>query len=239
LRGNRESGGQSGERARDDHDGRGCRDRRATPADTGTRLYRGQGYFFGRPCPVNVHVELPSYGSRRMTFALNAENCGVIPRVKPGQQASTAADAGDGGSRRWCRVRARAKPRRGTRPIPTCRIISDASAPLESHPKRATALWVRLLPYRSRASSSASKQKPVSMVFDRRHARTARLAQSMIATRYRKPCAALGGGAHVLLVRPKPPPGQRLRKSRRLPARLRDPRLHPNRHQTTRERVGF
>src|SRR6478672_12989906 len=29
--------------------------------------------------------------------------------------------------------------------------------------------------------------KPVSIVFDKRHARTARLAQSIIATRYRKP----------------------------------------------------
>src|SRR5882762_8054279 len=30
-------------------------------------------------------------------------------------------------------------------------------------------------------------QQPASMVFDKRQARTARLAQSMIATRYRKP----------------------------------------------------
>ena len=38
-------------------------------------------------------------------------------------------------------------------------------------------------PYRVRASSRASVQKPASSVFDSRQARTYRLAQSMIATR--------------------------------------------------------
>jgi len=45
------------------------------------------------------------------------------------------------------------------------------------------------VPCLARASSSAAMQKPVSIVFDRRHARTARVAQSIIATRYRKPSA--------------------------------------------------
>ncbi|GLR91595.1 hypothetical protein GCM10007857_83130 [Bradyrhizobium iriomotense] len=42
-------------------------------------------------------------------------------------------------------------------------------------------------PKRAKASSSADTQNDVSIVFDRRQASTARLAQSMIATRYRKP----------------------------------------------------
>ena len=42
---------------------------------------------------------------------------------------------------------------------------------------------VRGFPNRSSASSSAAAQKLASLVFDSRHARTARLAQSMIATR--------------------------------------------------------
>jgi hypothetical protein len=39
------------------------------------------------------------------------------------------------------------------------------------------------VPNRASASSSARTQKSASSVFDSRHARTARLAQSMIATR--------------------------------------------------------
>nr|WP_314963997.1 hypothetical protein [Bradyrhizobium cosmicum] len=39
------------------------------------------------------------------------------------------------------------------------------------------------LPYFASASSRAAMQNETSIVFDNRHARTARLAQSMIATR--------------------------------------------------------
>jgi hypothetical protein len=46
-----------------------------------------------------------------------------------------------------------------------------------------TVLKIRGFPNRSSASSSAAAQKLASLVFDSRHARTARLAQSMIATR--------------------------------------------------------
>src|SRR6266849_9925275 len=45
-------------------------------------------------------------------------------------------------------------------------------------------------PCRASASSNAAMQKPASIVFDKGHARTARLAQSIIATRYRKPSVA-------------------------------------------------
>jgi hypothetical protein len=43
------------------------------------------------------------------------------------------------------------------------------------------------LPYRDSASAKASTQNPASMVFDSRHARTWRVAQSMMATKYRNP----------------------------------------------------
>jgi hypothetical protein len=44
-------------------------------------------------------------------------------------------------------------------------------------------LMISGVPKRASASSSASRQNEMSMVFDSRHASTARLAQSMIATR--------------------------------------------------------
>ena len=43
------------------------------------------------------------------------------------------------------------------------------------------------VPYLAMASSSASTQKLASSVFDNRQDKTLRVAQSMIATRYRKP----------------------------------------------------
>ena len=48
-------------------------------------------------------------------------------------------------------------------------------------------LKISVLPNRARASLRAATQKPASMVFDNRQASTLRLAQSMTATRYRKP----------------------------------------------------
>src|SRR5262252_7531887 len=58
--------------------------------------------------------------------------------------------------------------------------------------KAALVNWLSVLkisgrPKRAKASSSADTQNDVSTAFDRRQASTARLAQSMIATRYRKP----------------------------------------------------
>ncbi len=64
-----------------------------------------------------LHLELPFYGSRRMTFELNRR-----PWGQP--QAGAAADAGDG-MRRWFRAPARAKPRPGTRYTPTCCAAED------------------------------------------------------------------------------------------------------------------
>ena len=42
---------------------------------------------------------------------------------------------------------------------------------------------------RFNASSNAATQQPVSMVLESFQASTCRLCQSMMATRYRKPCA--------------------------------------------------
>ena len=55
-----------------------------------------------------LHLELPFYGSRRMTFELNKEGRGVNrKRVRRLMRVM--------GSRRWFRAPARAKPRPGTR----------------------------------------------------------------------------------------------------------------------------
>jgi len=60
-----------------------------------------------------LHLELPFYGSRRMTFELNKEGRGV--NRKRVQRLMRLM-----GSRRWFRAPARAKPRRATRSIPIC-----------------------------------------------------------------------------------------------------------------------
>ena len=60
-----------------------------------------------------LHLELPFYGSRRMTFELNKEGRGLNrKRVRRLMRRW--------GSRRWFRAPARAKPRPGTRSTPTC-----------------------------------------------------------------------------------------------------------------------
>jgi HTH-like domain len=59
-----------------------------------------------------LQLELPFYGSRRMTFELNKESRGVNrKRVRRLMRVM--------GSRRWFRAPARAKPRPGTRSTPT------------------------------------------------------------------------------------------------------------------------
>ena len=61
-----------------------------------------------------LHLELPFYGSRRMTFELNKEGRWGQP------QAGAAADAGDGDRGAGSAPRHSAKPRPGTRYTPTC-----------------------------------------------------------------------------------------------------------------------
>jgi hypothetical protein len=78
------------------------------------------------------------------------------------------------------------------RPRPSIEMRTPASA---SAPVKAvlvnwppwSALKISGTPKRASGSSSASTQNELSIVFDSRQASTARLAQSMIATRYRKP----------------------------------------------------
>ena len=68
-----------------------------------------------------LHLELPFYGSRRMTFELNKEGRGVNrKRVRRLTRVM--------GIRRWSAAPARAKPRPGTRYTPTCRAAEDCRA---------------------------------------------------------------------------------------------------------------
>ena len=59
-----------------------------------------------------LHLELPFYGSRRMTFELNKEGRGLNRKRVQRLMRVMGID--------WFRVPARAKPRRGTRYTPTC-----------------------------------------------------------------------------------------------------------------------
>jgi hypothetical protein len=67
-------------------------------------------------------------------------------------------------------------------------------APINTSVKAAPVNWlprsvlkISGLPQRANASSNASTQNEASSVFESRQDNTARLAQSMTATRYRKP----------------------------------------------------
>ncbi len=78
------------------------------------------------------------------------------------------------------------------RPLPSMEIATPASlsAPVKSRLVNWlpwSVLKISGLPYRDSASCKASTQNPASMVFDSHQDRTWRVAQSMIATRYRKP----------------------------------------------------
>ena len=74
------------------------------------------------------------------------------------------------------------------RPRPSMEMATpaSASAPVKTAEVNCepwSVLKISGLPNLARASSSAARQKETSIVFDRRHASTARDAQSMIATR--------------------------------------------------------
>jgi hypothetical protein len=84
------------------------------------------------------------------------------------------------------------------RPRPSIEILTPVAASVPV--KAALVNWlpwsvlkISGRPKRAKASSSADTQNDVCIVFDRRQASTARLAQSMIATRYRRP-GPIGNG---------------------------------------------
>ena len=162
-----------------------------------------------------LHLELPFYGSRRMMFALNAEGQKVnrkrvqrlmrlmdIEALAPRPGTSKAAP----GNKIYpylLRGVAITEPNHvwatDITYIPMAHgflylvaVMDWASLPVKASLVNC-APWSVLkifgLPYLSRASSSASRQNRVSIVLESRHDNTARLAQSITATRYRKPCA--------------------------------------------------
>ena len=67
--------------------------------------------------------------------------------------------------------------------VPVKAVLVNWLPPCQARGRLWSVLKISGLPKRAKASSSADTQNDTSIVFDSRHASTARLAQSMIATR--------------------------------------------------------